>query len=112
MFYIFLYKNEYLVKGTDKSLGISVIKLEWYNIAYLKHLISAVFSELKPRDDILFYIFNSLIYRLISADCGWSKQETNFLLDSYMLTKIPQFYSIPKIHKKPRGLQPIVPSHS
>jgi hypothetical protein len=71
--HIFLYENKYLVKGTDKNLGISVLTLKWYKIEYLKHLISAVFSELKTRDDILFEIFNLLIHRLISTDYGWSK---------------------------------------
>jgi hypothetical protein len=34
------------------------------------------------------------------------------LSDAYALTEIPQFYGIPKIHKKLWGLHPIVPSHS
>jgi hypothetical protein len=34
------------------------------------------------------------------------------LSDAYALTEIPQFHGIPKIHKKPWGLCPIVPSHS
>jgi hypothetical protein len=33
-------------------------------------------------------------------------------LDAYALTKIPQFHSLPKIHKKPYGLCPIDRSHS
>jgi hypothetical protein len=109
---MFLHENKYLVKGTDKNLGISVVTLNWYKTECLKYLTSAVFSELKTRDDILFDIFNSLIHRLMSADCGWSKQERNFLSDAYALTEIPQFHGIPKIHKKLSGLRPIVPSHS
>jgi hypothetical protein len=109
---IFLHENKYLVKGTDTNLGISVVILKWYKTECLKNLMSVVFSELKTRDDIPFDIFNSLIHQLISADSRWFKQERNFLSDSYALTEIPQFYGIPKIHKKPWGLHPIVPSHS
>jgi hypothetical protein len=70
---MFLHENKYLVKGTDKKLGISVVTLKWYKTECLKHLMSAVFSELKTRDDILFDIFNSLIHQLMSTDYGWSK---------------------------------------
>jgi hypothetical protein len=108
----FLQENQYLVKGTDKNLGISVVTLKWYKTECLKHLTSAVFSELKTRDDIPFDIFNTLIHRLMSADSGWSKQERNFLSDAYALTEIPQFHGIPNIHNKPWGLCPIIPSHS
>jgi hypothetical protein len=66
----FLHENKYLVKGMDKNLGMSVVTLKWYKTECLKYLTSAVFSELKTRDDILFDIFNSLIHQLISADYG------------------------------------------
>jgi hypothetical protein len=108
----FLHENKYLVNGMDKNLGTSVVTLKWYITECLKYLTSAVFSELKKRHDIPFDIFNSLIYRLISTDCGWSKQERNVLLDAYALTEIPRFHGIPKIHKELWGLHPIVPSYS
>jgi hypothetical protein len=99
------------VKGTDKNLGVSVVTLEWYTLKCLDHLTSDVFSELKTRDDIPYQVFRNLARDIIRM-ANWNKQETTFLKDAFSLTDVPKFHGIPKIHKKPWGLRPIVPSHS
>jgi hypothetical protein len=71
---MFLHENHYLVKGTDKNVGISVVILAWYKKECLKHLTSNIFSELKTRNDVPYNLFHSLIHQLVSMDSGWSKQ--------------------------------------
>ncbi len=107
----FLGDSNYIVKGTDKNLGISVVTKQWYTEQCLKHLESDIFTEC-AKDKIPFLEFNDTIAKIRRADAGWNKQERDYLLDSFSLTDIPTFHGIPKIHKKPWGMRPIVPSHS
>jgi hypothetical protein len=107
----FLNEDHYLVNGTDKNLGISVVTLARYKKECLKHLTSNVSSESRTRGNVPYNVFNSLIHRLVSTDSGWSKEEKEYLLDSYALTDIPKLHGIPKVHDEPWGLHPVVPSY-
>jgi hypothetical protein len=123
----FLLENDYLITGTDKNLGIAVSEKEWI-ITKCQELLN----------DVNNYKERSLIE--VNARCNHQCQEMTDLaliavknLDSrqlanYLRSKVtpfedetatkrskhavPQFYGIPKIHKEPVKMRPIIPCHS
>jgi hypothetical protein len=109
----YLIANRILIKNTDKNLGVAVVRKDWYRKMCLTHLESDVFSAIETFEDARnqTFIATAALADIMGADC-WSRQEVKFLGDGMMLTDIPRFHGIPKIHKKPWGLRPIVPSHS
>ena len=123
----FILQNDYLITGTDKNLGIAVSKKEW--------IIEKCFDLLA---DINNYKERSIIE--VNARCNYQCNEMIKLalyayneLDSkqlalYLRSKVtpfedesknvrekhsvPTFYGIPKIHKEPVKMRPIIPCHS
>ena len=123
----FLLENKYIITGTDKNLGIAVSEKEW--------IISKCFDLL---NDVNNYKERSLIE--VNSRCNHQCQEMTDLalfavrnLESKQLAKylrskvtpfeedkptirskhaVPNFYGIPKIHKEPVKMRPIIPCHS
>ena len=106
-----LSENKYLLKPTDKNLGICIVQLNWYNKECKKHLRSDIFKEVS-KQSIPYYQFRILCHNLIDAECNWTKAEKNFLSEAELMMSLPHFHGIPKIHKNPWALRPIVPCHS
>ena len=120
----FLYKNNYIVTGTDKNLGIAVSECEWYNTQCMKLLGSE--ADYCP---ILLHEVNFILHqqcesmellaiqaKALSGIWPGSKQLPGFFWSKVIETgkdhHIPCFHGIPKIHKTPTGMWPIVPCHS
>jgi len=104
----FLTENSLLTKLTDKNLGLAVFPKEWYVKAIQEMLTDeatyeVVFTanEEKLRDKL-----NRKLSR-------WKLPKS---MEKYVRHKtelrMPQFHAIPKVHKSPWTLRPIVPSHS
>lgn len=108
-----LQSSSLLVKITDKNLGVAVISKDWYNSQC--HAMLADMSTYDPiaLDDVSWYREQSL-YRIsnIAQRGNFPTSTSEFLLASDLDSAIPEFHCIPKVHKIPWKLRPIVPSHS
>jgi hypothetical protein len=125
----FLAANDYIVTGTDKNLGIAVSKRDWVE--------EKCAQLLEDKDN--YKLLNPLTAHAIFAkqckasetaaeaaeDLPNGKQLSEFLRSQITPHKIergktvwlrdhivPKFYGIPKIHKLPVKMRPIIPCHS
>jgi hypothetical protein len=97
---------KFLVKITDKNLGLSVISLDWYENQCSIHLsnTSAYWESELPKYSLgreLQEIYSS---KYLPASIRKYIQTSTMIL--------PKFYVIPKVHKTPWSSRPIIPSHS
>jgi hypothetical protein len=100
--------NHLMAFITDKNLGIAVVTRTWYMTEVTAHLQLAVYERAE-------YIPWSAMYQYTKFICtqeALPKPIEKFLLESEIITDIPTFHGIPKIHKKPWAIRPIVPMHS
>jgi hypothetical protein len=117
----YLEDNKLIVCPTDKNLGCSVITRQWF-IERCENLLA----------DTNNYELISLDERnsVLEQQCKITEELATFVLDhmnhpqlsSFLRSKVPDagpeeakipvFYGIPKIHKKPVKMRPIVPCHS
>lgn len=104
----FLKDNALLVKLTDKNLGLAVFPRNWYISEVMKMLTEGDTYQRVPQLDT-----EKLHRKMIEKLDKW-KLPPN--MDRYVREKtkqtIPAFHAIPKVHKTPWALRPIVPSHS
>ena len=115
---------------TDKNLGIVVVTRGWYEeqIQTFLDLPSPSDSTRKlfkverrgkeAFDDFHADCVRDLSGRMLTSNSGelypflQSKRVYKFWCSAYSNTSIPVFHGIPKIHKNPWKLRPIVPMHS
>jgi hypothetical protein len=129
----FLADRNYVVTGTDKNLGLAVSELGWV-IAKCLDLLSDEKSYTKIKEsharETCEYHCKSMEELAVLADDCHSKQLAGFLRSNitpqqdrrrtgrfqheivYDIHKVPFFYGIPKIHKTPTKMRPIIPCHS
>lgn len=104
----YLESNRLLAKLTDKNLGLAVFPLDWYDTIILQMLADA--SVYEPASVIPI---PQLVKLLLDSIPKWRLPAA---MDKYLQKKIklvvPEFHAIPKVHKTPWTLRPIVPSHS
>jgi len=104
----YLEEHHLLAKLTDKNLGLAVFPLSWYDTTVLQMLSDA---SVYQRVDTIPVA--SLVKDLMSFISTWRLPPQ---MEKYLRTKIklvvPEFHCIPKVHKTPWALRPIVPSHS
>lgn len=102
----FLCGNRYLLKITDKNLGLAVITVDWYKEQIQVHL-SNPKAYLVSNLDI-----DELIEKLqaILQSSTWPDWIALWLQSTTY--ELPSFYIIPKVHKSPWKSRPIIPSHS
>lgn len=104
----FVINKELIIKLTDKNLGLAVLPVKWYDTQCLKMLADT--NTYRP----VFHDPSVAIYdTLISQVANWRLPPA---MEKYILRKTkretPQFHAIPKVHKTPWTVRPIVPSHS
>lgn len=104
----FLESNRLLAKLTDKNLGLAVFPLDWYDTTILQML-----AEPSTYEPVQFIPTTNLVKELLEDIPKWRLPAA---MDKYLRKKIklvvPEFHAIPKVHKTPWTLRPIVPSHS
>jgi len=118
----FLLDREYIISGTDKNLGIAVSKCNWI-IEKSQDILNDVNNYCRLKHDEAIKILNS--------KCGEMKWLTgqayahidhlegtvsDFMWSGITACRtehhIPKFYGIPKIHKQPVKMCPIILCHS
>lgn len=109
----FLQLSQFLVKLTDKNLGIAVLSKNWYETECEKLLSNTAVYKQIDRNKVLTYR-NRVIKRIENFI---SKQIVTGTTADYLSLSdndggIPQFHAIPKVHKTVWSLRPIIPSHS
>jgi hypothetical protein len=117
----FLVSNDYVVTNTDKNLGLAVSKRTWI-IEKCQDLIDDVsnYVHLHPltAEQILDKQCTDMeqIAVLCERDLPNGSQIGNFMRHRITRPKekhaVPRFYGIPKIHKEPVKMRPIIPCHS
>ena len=117
----FLVENNYVVTNTDKNLGLAVSKRSWI-IEKCLDLIQDVhnYRHLHPltAEQILDKQCTDMeeIAILCERDLPNGTQIGNFLRHRITIPgkkhAVPVFYGIPKIHKEPVKMRPIIPCHS
>ena len=117
----FLVSNNYIVTNTDKNLGIAVSERTWI-IEKCLDLLSdrSNYEQLNPltAEQILSKQCTDMeiIAGLCERDLLNGNQIGKFMRHRITRPKekhaVPVFYGIPKIHKEPVKMRPIIPCHS
>jgi hypothetical protein len=97
-----------MAKITDKNLGLAVFPVEWY-LDTVNGMLSDPASYEAVTDVNPELIFQELMDKL--GKWKLPAQMENFIRKTTK-QELPRFHAIPKVHKDPWKLRPIVPSHS
>jgi hypothetical protein len=105
-----------IIKPTDKNLRPAIMETKSYTLQILKeHLLTNDYLQLTPdtakyRMEDIKTLLKKLIYDNITA---LPKEEFNFFQYSFKeFHRTPIFYGLPKVHKQPMTLRPVVSSSS
>jgi hypothetical protein len=118
----FLLNNEYIITGTDKNLGIAVSKRDWVmqksqdilddvnNYRLLQHdEATHILNEKCAEMDSLASLARVHVDHLEGTVAEFLRSKITLRGQSH---HIPKFYGIPKIHKEPVKMRPIIPCHT
>jgi hypothetical protein len=120
----FLSDNKYIVTGTDKNLGMAVSQREWYNIQCEKLLSDTDNYSVLDTHEVTHFLSKQCTRMEYLAELATKLRDSlpgGAQLPGFFRSKItktgdrhhvPAFHGIPKIHKKPTGMRPIIPCHS
>jgi hypothetical protein len=118
----FLLSNKYVITGTDKNLGIAVSKRDWIveksrdilrdrnNYRCLEHdeAIHILNEQCAEMESLAHLAHESKLDSLEGTISDFMRSKVTLRGKSH---HIPHFYGIPKIHKKPVKMRPIIPCH-
>ena len=103
--------DKVIIKPADKNLGIVLMDTDDYIGQCISHLSDTNTYRLAtnyPRSDIKKQVMNTVIrFKPQIHQYNWKLY--NFLLSEPDHSRIPQFYGIPKIHKKFTRIPPVRP---
>lgn len=104
----FLAENMLLAKLTDKNLGLAVFPIAWYDATVLSLLADA--QAYAHVSDVPVTPLLQLLHKELPK---WElPRQMEKYIQKATQQEIPEFHAIPKVHKEPWALRPIIPSHS
>lgn len=104
----YLREHSLLVKLTDKNLGLAVFPVSWYDTTLLQML-----ADTNTYEWVTEVPIEELLKKLMKQVRKWQlPPNMTKYITSKTKTELPMFHAIPKVHKDPWALRPIVPSHS
>jgi hypothetical protein len=118
----FLLSNDYVITGTDKNLGIAVSRRDWI-VEKSQDILNDVNNYRRLEHDEAIHILNEKCVEMESL-AALAHDHVDYLegtVADFLRSKItlrgeahhiPKFYGIPKIHKTPVKMRPIIPCHS
>ena len=104
-------RDRVTIKPADKNLGIVLMDTDDYLAQCTSHLADITtyrLAEHYPRETIRRHLMNT-VTSFKPQLSGYNKRLYEFLLSEPDHSRIPQFYGIPKIHKKFSDLPPVRP---
>lgn len=109
----FIESNDILMKITDKNLGVAAMNRTWY-IHQCERLLEDASTYDLVDQAYVEWIRQEAFNRIVSIvnQSQFGKQPSEFLLSSDEEKAIPEFHGIPKVHKSPWKIRPIIPNHS
>ena len=102
-----LKQRDIIGKMADKNAGLTLMPQNWYHSQLMGHIESAgAYVQIKSNPEAkilaeLNWICNTYGHKAIS---WFDKSKTKIV--------IPEIYMMPKLHKTPIGVRPIIPSHT
>ena len=109
-------KDDYVVKPSDKNLGLAIMTSDYYESLCNQYLIpSCLQVEDRSEKQIVAYLRYQIDLLLGAAKqkCWVSEEVATWLLESEaQASSLPAFYVLPKLHKSPVAPRPIVAAHS
>ncbi len=106
--------NALIIKPTDKNLGPAVMDTKTYIKQILQeHLLTSHYQQLSKQDSLNHLEnFKATLKDLISSNLNHlSKSEVIYFQRSFKIKhRLPIFYGLPKVHKVPISLRPVVSS--
>jgi hypothetical protein len=108
--------NNLLVLQSDKNLGTTIVSSEWY-AKKLDDLVSNNTDFLPISEVVYLDMIKQARTEIEHSDfSGLLPEIKDFILADMTLDKarnnVPKFHGLPKVHKQPWALRPIVPCHS
>ena len=109
-------QNQFLVLQSDKNLGTTVVSSEWY----CKKLDDLVLNDrdfLPITEEVYLGMIEQAGNEIRSyRNNNLPSEIMDYILANLTLDKarinVPKFHGLPKVHKQPWALRPIVPCHS
>jgi hypothetical protein len=107
----FLENQGLLAKLTDKNLGLAVFPVYWYDATILQMLADQKTYRLATNVPAIALVLKDKLTEELLPKWHLPPQMEKYIREK-TTTTIPEFHAIPKVHKNPWTLRPIVPSHS
>jgi hypothetical protein len=105
----FLADSQLIGKLSDKNLGLTIMPFDWYNDVTLEHLESSKYYEKVGSID--FMSIKKGIWEISERyRSTLTPADYRTLRGVPIDPTLPEFYVIPKLHKTPVAVRPIVPS--
>lgn len=112
----YLSKNHLLAFISDKNLGLVVTTQSWYEEEIQSFMDLPVFRTCHEGQVSFFERASDQLRVLMNGRANiraWlTPRVRKFINEGYGLQNVPIFHGIPKIHKNPWKIRPIVPMHS
>ncbi len=118
----FLQSHEYVITGTDKNLGIAVSTRTWI-IEKSQDILNDVNNYRRLEHNEMISILNEKCeaMEILAKSAAKHVDHLEGTVADFLRSKItlrgeshhiPSFYGIPKIHKQPVKMRPIIPCHT
>lgn len=104
-------QQQFIIKPSDKNLGICVVSPSWYRSQIWKHLLSPTYEDITQSSVYLIASAAEALRKMVNS-VSMSFTLRKFLLQHISCPCASQFYVLPKVHKVPISSRPITADHS